>query len=89
MSEQLAAIEAAHVKFVGMSLDALEEPPAIDDIQEFTVTAVCIGESQERRKDGEMRRTMKMEVQSVRPGQISKPERDPELPFKSSEDDEL
>lgn len=77
---QQSLVESAHVKFAGMSLDALETPPAIDDRMQFVVTAVCIGSSMDRRKDGELRKTMKMEVEDVVVhGEIQKPEKDPEL----------
>jgi hypothetical protein len=77
---QQALVESAHVKFAGMSLDALDTPPSIDDRMQFLVTAKCIGSSMERRKDGELRKTMKMEVEDVVVhGDIQKPEKDPEL----------
>jgi len=79
---QQTLVESAHVKFTGMSLNALETPPEIDDRMTFLVTAVCTGSGLERRKDGELRKTMKMEVLGVQVhGEIEKPERDPELPF--------
>lgn len=82
MTDQTALIEAAHVKFTGMSLDALETPPEIDDRMTFTVSATCVGREVVRRKDGELRTIMKMEVTDVEPTSApEKPERDPALPF--------
>lgn len=84
---QTALVESAHVKFIGMSMNALEAPPEIDDRMTFTVTARCIGSGLERRKDGELRKTMKMDVEDVVvTGEIQKPERDPELPYDDSQD---
>lgn len=86
---QTALIEAAHVKFTGMSLDALDTPPDIDDRMTFTVSATCVGREVVRRKDGELRTIMKMEVTEVEPtSKPEKPERDPELPFTPSEDED-
>lgn len=70
-----------------MSLNALDTPPEIDDRMRFLVTARCIGSGLERRKDGELRKTMKMDVEDVQvQGEIEKPERDPELPYDDSKD---
>lgn len=88
--QQEAAIDAAHVKFTGMSLDALATPPEIDDRMTFTVSATCVGREIVRRKDGELRTIMKMEVTDVEPtSEPEKPERDPALPFDDNPDAEL
>lgn len=87
--DQQPLVESAHIKFTGMSLNALETPPQLDDRMKFEVTAVCNGSGLERRKDGELRKTMKMEVIDVQPiGEIEKPERDPELPYDDAADED-
>ena len=88
-STQGQLVESAHITFTGMSLNALETPPQLDDRMKFEVTAVCNGSGLERRKDGELRKTMKMEVIDVQPiGEIEKPERDPELPYDTATDED-
>ena len=87
--DQTALVESAHIKFTGMSLNALDSPPQLDDRMRFEVTAVCNGSGLERRKDGELRKTMKMDVIDVQPiGEIEKPERDPELPYDAAGDED-
>lgn len=60
--EPLAGLEAARIKFTGMSLDEMGTPPQIDDRMTFLVEAVCTGRGVQRMKDGELRRTATMEV---------------------------
>jgi hypothetical protein len=65
--EPIEGLDTARVRFVDMSLDELGNPPEIDDEMQFTVNAVCVARSQERMKDGELRRTAKMRVLSLSP----------------------
>jgi len=65
-------VEAAHVKFTGMSGSALDKPAELGDVQEFTVRAKCVGTGVELRKDGEVRHTRRMEVEDVEFGKILK-----------------
>lgn len=65
--EPIEGLESARVKFAGMSLDELGNPPEIDDRMTFLVEAVCTGRGVQRMKDGEMRRTATMEVLTLEP----------------------
>lgn len=64
--QALEGLEACRVKFTGMSIDEITEPPALDDVMEFKVRATCCVEpSKERLRTGELRVTAKMRVESV------------------------
>lgn len=63
--EPIGGLEACRVKFVDVALDAIDDPPEIDDQMDFAVTAVCVGRARERMKDGELRHTAKMRVVSL------------------------
>lgn len=65
--EPIEGMDACRVKFVDMSMDKLEAAPAIDDQMEFVVSAVCVGRTRERMKDGELRDTAKMRVLTLEP----------------------
>lgn len=83
-------VEAAHVKFTGMSGSALDKPAELGDTQTFEVTAKCVGVGVELRKDGEVRHTRKMEVQEVEFGEIVKAPKEKGLfavPGDDSDDD--
>lgn len=88
-TEQTEALPAVHVKFRGMSLNALQEAPGLGDEQTFTVTARCVATGREARKDGEIRDVVGMEVLDVSPGEIITADRDTELPFDDDGEDEL
>jgi hypothetical protein len=78
--EPLAGLEAARIKFTGMSLDEVTAPPNIDDRQSFIVEAICTGRGVQRMKDGELRRTATMTVIDVAAqGGPFKPEGAPNL----------
>lgn len=78
-ADQTELVPTAHVKFTGMSGSALKEPASLGDQQTFTVTAVCVGEGTELRKDGERRAFRRMEVLEVAFGEITKAPSDPQL----------
>jgi hypothetical protein len=63
--EPIEGLEACRVKFVDVALDAIDDPPGIDDEMTFAVTAVCVARTRERMKDGELRNTAKMRVTSL------------------------
>lgn len=55
------------VKFMGMSMDSLEEEIALGSMMTFTVEARCIGEGTDiSKQDGHKKRFVKMDVQSVK-----------------------
>lgn len=82
MPNQEPLLEAARVRFVGMSLDSLDEPPELDDTMTFEVKATCTGRLRERMRDGELRRVAIMTVDEVTAlGSSTHPERDPELSY--------
>lgn len=85
-AEQTELVEAAHVKFAGMSASALDTPAELGDVQEFTVRARCVGTGVELRKDGEVRHVRKMEVQHVDFGKIVKAPEDQQLALVEDED---
>lgn len=58
----LEGLEAARIKFSGMAIDEIGNPPQIDDTMTFIVEAVCTGRGVQRMKDGELRRTATMQV---------------------------
>lgn len=58
----LPSLDAARIKFSGMAIDEIGNPPEIDDEMTFVVTAVCTGRGVQRMKDGELRRTATMQV---------------------------
>lgn len=78
-AEQTELVEAAHVKFTGMSGSALDTPAELGDTQTFVVVAKCMGVGVELRKDGEVRHTRKMEVVEVEFGEIKKAPKDQQL----------
>lgn len=90
-AEQTALTGAAHIKFTGMSLNALDSGDLVNlgDRQTFTVIAECIGDGREKRKDGEVRIVRRMEVLDVTPGEITAAEEDPQLTLDDGADDEL
>ena len=53
------------VKFVGMSMDSLEDLPKIGTEMTFTVRARCVGTGEEEMRDGHIRHFAKMDVLSV------------------------
>lgn len=87
--EPLEGLEAARIKFTGMSLDEVTAPPQIDDRQTFLVEAVCTGRGVQRMKDGELRRTATMTVIDLAAqGGPTKPSGAPDLfSVKDDEDD--
>lgn len=56
------SLEAAHLRIVGASMDALANPPVIDQRMKVLVDCVCTGRGLARRKDGELRYTATMTV---------------------------
>ncbi len=56
------SLEAAHLKVVGASMDAVQNPPKIDDRMKILVECVCTGRGLARRKDGELRYTATLSV---------------------------
>lgn len=78
--EPLDGMQATRVKFVGMAADSLEQLPEINDRIVFTVETVCTGRGMELMKDGELRRTARMEVLTLSPnGPPIKPNGTPSL----------
>ncbi|MGH3994724.1 MAG: hypothetical protein ACRDSN_19955 [Pseudonocardiaceae bacterium] len=72
--DSIEGLEACRVKFVGMSMDSLEDPPEIDDERTFVVRTRCVGNGRQRMKDGELRHTRSMEVLTLEPqGPPAKP----------------
>lgn len=63
--EPLDGTDYVKVKFVGMSLDALDEDFKIGDEVEFVVRARCKGHGEEEMADGHTREFAKMKVNSV------------------------
>lgn len=57
------------------------DPPELGDIQEFVVTAECVGEGIELRADGERRPVLKMKVTDVQLGKVSPAPKTDQLPF--------
>lgn len=55
------------VKFVGMSMDSLDDLPKIGDEVTFLVRTRCVGTGEEEMRDGHVRHFAKMDVQSVIP----------------------
>lgn len=53
------------VKFVGMSMDSLDDLPKIGTEMTFVVRARCVGTGEEEMRDGHVRHFAKMDVQSV------------------------
>lgn len=82
MSEQTELAHATHVKFTGMSLNALDMAVDIGDEMDLKVRARCSASGREARKDGEIRDVARMEVLEIEPGEITPaPEGDPTLPY--------
>ncbi|MGH7687650.1 MAG: hypothetical protein ACREN2_12660 [Candidatus Dormibacteria bacterium] len=78
--EPIEGLEACRVKFVGMSMDSLENPPEIDDEMTFLVHTRCVGSGRQRMKDGELRLTRSMEVLTLEAQDApSKPSAGPNL----------
>lgn len=74
----------SRIKFLGMSAE-LADPPAPGDVQQFTVTARCVGFGADERSQGGWVRFRKMRVLEVEPGPLTKaPESDPPLPFEEA-----
>lgn len=64
--EPLEGTDYLKVKFVGMSMDSLEDEIALGSLLTFTVEARCIGEGTDiSKQDGHKKRFVKMDVQSV------------------------
>lgn len=76
---QEALIPAAHVKFTGMSTNAVEQPAELGDEQVFTVRARCTYAGTQLREDGEERAVRTMKVIDVRFGEITPRPVDPQL----------
>ncbi|CAM2953717.1 hypothetical protein [Skermania piniformis] len=89
MNAQQPLIEAARLRFNGMSRDSLEDPPDLDEEVVFTVRARCKKQERERMKDGEIRLVAIMEVVDVHVGGTM-PDRDDEGPtlFDDEPDDD-
>jgi hypothetical protein len=67
VQEPLDGTEYLKVKFLGMSLDSLEDTIELGSMMTFTVEARCIGEGTDISKtDGHKKRFVKMDVQSVK-----------------------
>lgn len=65
MPEQEPLIEAARIRFKGMSKDGLEDPPALDVERTYIVKAICAEHQHKRMKDGEVRLVATMEVLDI------------------------
>lgn len=64
--DPLEGTDYLKVKFVGMSMDSLEDEIALGSLLTFTVEARCIGEGTDiSKQDGHKKRFVKMDVQSV------------------------
>lgn len=64
--ETLDGTEYLKVRFVGMSMDSLDDEIGLGDELTFIVRARCVGEGTDLAKtDGHKRRFVKMDVQSV------------------------
>ena len=64
--EELDGTDFLKVKFVGMSMDSLEDSIELGDEFTFVVRARCVGEGTDLAKtDGHKRRFVKMDVSSV------------------------
>lgn len=64
--EALDGTEYLKVRFVGMSMDSLDDEIGLGDELTFVVRARCVGEGTDLAKtDGHKRRFVKMDVQSV------------------------
>ena len=67
VQEPLEGTDYLKVKFMGMSMDSLEEDIELGSMMTFTVEARCIGEGTDISKtDGHKKRFVKMDVQSVK-----------------------
>ena len=65
--EALEGTDYLKVKFMGMSMDSLEDDIALGAMMTFTVQARCIGEGTDiSKQDGHKKRFVKMDVQSVK-----------------------
>lgn len=65
--DPLEGTDYLKVKFMGMSMDSLEDDIALGAMMTFTVQARCIGEGTDISKtDGHKKRFVKMDVQSVK-----------------------
>lgn len=79
--QPLEGMEAVSVRFVGMAADSLDQLPELEEVMTFLVRAVCTGRGLELRKDGEKRRTARMEVIKLEPqGAPVKPDPKPATP---------
>lgn len=88
--EPLDGFEATRIKitFVNMTSDSLDELPEIGDRQTFRVTTVCTARGIEVMRDGEKRRTARVEVVDLEAeGPPVKPSAAPNL-FTVQDDDE-
>jgi hypothetical protein len=67
VQEPLEGTDYLKVKFMGMSMDSLDEDIELGSLMTFTVEARCIGEGTDISKtDGHKKRFVKMDVQSVK-----------------------
>jgi len=78
--------DAAYVTFTGDSGAVLATVPELGDTQTFTIVGKAITDKDQARKDGEVRRTFTFQLLDVVPGDITKAERDPQLPFDEAEE---
>jgi hypothetical protein len=66
--EQLAAIPACQVKFLGMSYDSLDDVPGLKEEVTFIVTGRVVGHEEKVGKtDGNVRTIVKVDATDVRP----------------------
>lgn len=89
--EPIQGLEATRIKitFRNMTSDALEELPALGDIQVYTVTATCTSWGIEEMADGEKRRFARMKVTDlIAQGPPSKPDAGPALFSVDDRDDD-
>jgi hypothetical protein len=83
--------QPTHIKFVGIAAAAVTSaPPERGDIQTFTVTGRCVGNGEEERDDGEVRRYRKVKVIDVKFGPIVRRPADdsPQLALDDTLDDD-
>lgn len=80
--DSLDGMEATRIKisFTNMTSDSLETLPELEDVMYFLVKAECSARGVEKMKDGERRRTARMEVlELVQQGAPIKPDDGPSL----------
>lgn len=80
--ESLDGLDATRIKisFTNMTSDSLDALPELEDVMYFLVKAECTARGVEKMKDGEKRRTARMEVMELSPqGGPVAPEAGPSL----------